>query len=136
MYTVGVVVGRLVEARLFTLEKVDQVAELEEAMRGAFSRAGNKSVICADWRAANVLAPPVADRLIDLLSKGNPFLERSAVLLAREHATFNLQVERLVRQANNPARKAFRDVAPLQLWLDEILTPAEQVRLREFLSRS
>jgi hypothetical protein len=134
MYSADVRIGRLVEARLFTLESVDEVTQFEAVMRDAFSRTGGKkAVICADWRQANVLRPEVADRLTGLLTRGNPFLERSAVLLAQEHATFNLQVERLVRESNNPARKTFRSVETLQSWLDEILDPAEQLRVRDFL---
>jgi hypothetical protein len=134
MYSADVRIGRLIEARLFTLETVDQVAQFETVMREAFSKTGGKkAVICADWRQANVLRPDVADRLIGLLTRGNTFLERSAVLLAREHATFNLQVERLVREANNPARKTFRATGPLEIWLDEVLDSAERIRLRDFL---
>ena len=134
MYSADVHIGRLIEARLQTLESVEQVGQFETLMREAFAKTGGKkAVICADWRQANVLRPDVADRLIGLFTRGNPFLERSAVLLAREHATFNLQVERLVRESNNPARRTFRATGPLEIWLDEILDPAERTRLRDFL---
>lgn len=133
VYTVECRVGRLIEARLVSLRSVDEVIAFEQAMAAAFARAGARSVICADWRQANVMPPDVAARLRDLLTHGNAHLERSAVLLAREHATFNLQVERVVREAASPDRRTFRDPSPMLAWLDEILTPAERARARTFL---
>jgi hypothetical protein len=134
MYSVDVRVGRLIEARFATLESVDEVARFEDTLRATFARVAGKSVICADWRSANVLSPAVADRLLALLSRGNPHLERSAVLFGQKNATFILQAERLVREAGNPARRTFREVAPLQSWLDEVLSPVEQLRMRDFLT--
>ena len=83
---------------------------------------------------ANVLPPPVAERLVALLQRGNPHVERSAILLAREHATFNLQVERLVREAKNPARRTFRETKPMIDFLGAVLTPAEKAHVSAFLT--
>jgi hypothetical protein len=134
MFTVTVRVGRLVEARLASLADVDEVGRFERAMGEAFASADGLSVVCADWRQANILAPAVAERLTGLLQRGNPHVERSAILLAREHATFNLQVERLVREAQNPARKTFRDAAAMVEFLGAVLTPAEKARAVELLA--
>src|SRR5947209_3336971 len=70
-YTVSCEVGRLVEARLFTLRTVEEVADFQIAMRNAFERASGPSIICADWRAAKVLPPDVADAILVLLESGN-----------------------------------------------------------------
>jgi hypothetical protein len=134
MFTVEVRAGRLIEARLVSLADVDEVIRFERAMGEAFGSVGGRSVVCADWRQANILAPPVAERLIALLQRGNPHVERSAILLAREHATFNLQVERLVREAQNPARKTFREAAAMVDYLGDALTPGEKARVAEFLA--
>src|SRR5438105_1563106 len=56
-YTAECRVGRLVEARLFTLTSVEEVTQFQSAMRAAFVVAGSRSIICADWRAADLLAP-------------------------------------------------------------------------------
>jgi hypothetical protein len=133
MYEVGARVGRLIEARLVALADVDEVARFEQAMAQAFAAMSGRSVVCADWRQANILPPMVADRLTALLQRGNPHVERSAILLAREHATFNLQVERLVRESQNPARRTFRDPAAMAAFLGEVLTPAERARVAAFL---
>jgi|SRR5690349_9001272 hypothetical protein len=134
MFTVTVRVGRLVEARLTSLADVDEVTRFERAMAEAFASVGGRSVVCADWRQANILPPAVADRLTALLQRGNPHVERSAILLAREHATFNLQVERLVRESQNPARKTFRAPEPMVDYLAAVLTPTEKARVAEFLA--
>jgi hypothetical protein len=134
MYNAEARVGRLVEARFVSLADVDEVSRFERAMADAFAAVGGPSVVCADWRQANTLRPDVAERLIALLQRGNPFVERSAILLAPEHATFSLQVERLVREAKNPARKSFRQAAPMVEFLGEVLTPAEKARAAAFLA--
>ena len=134
MFTVTVRVGRRVEARLTSLADVDEVTRFERAMAEAFASVGGRSVVCADWRQANILPPAVADRLTALLQRGNPHVERSAILLAREHATFNLQVERLVRESQNPARKTFRAPEPMVDYLAAVLTPTEKARVAEFLA--
>jgi hypothetical protein len=126
-------VGRLVEARLIHLRNTGDVDEFTQSLRRAFTAAGARAIVCADWRQAQVLPPEAADGMIGLLKWGNAKFERSAVLLAREHATFNLQVERVIREAGNPARRAFRSVDEMIAWLGEILGPDERRRMLEFL---
>jgi hypothetical protein len=132
-YTAECKIGRLVEARLFTLRTVDQVTDFQGAMRRAFVEAGPRSIICADWRAANLLAPEVSDALVGLLRTGNSFFERSAILLSPDEAIFNMQVERVVREAASPGRRTFRDMTKLRVWLAEVLDADERRRMNEFL---
>jgi hypothetical protein len=127
-------IGRLVEARLQWVATPDDVATFLRAMRAAFSVAGPRSVICADWRDADVFPPAVGDALIELLKNGNRYFERSALLLPAAHATFSLQVERLIREAGNPARRAFRAPGSLLSWLDDVLNDAERRRASDFLA--
>jgi hypothetical protein len=126
-------VGRLVEARLFRPRNAQQIAEFAETLGRTFVAVGASCVICADWRTTTLLAPEVADALVGLLRRGNSHFERSAVLLARDNALFQLQVERVIREANHPARSAFRQASAMRAWLSEILGPAERQRLGEFL---
>ena len=125
-------VGRLVEARLSWVNDADDVRHFLERMQVAFKIAGD-SVICADWRQAMVLPPSASDALLGLLRQGNRHFVRSAILLAPENAVFSLQVERLCREAGNPARRTFREVEPFRAWLGEVLTPAESARAAEFI---
>ena len=127
-------VGRLVEARLCWMNDAGDVQRFLEQMRRAFKVAGD-SVICADWRGAVVFPPSVGDALLELLRQGNRHFIRSAILLPSEDAIFSLQVERLCREASNPARRTFRDVKPFLAWLQETLTPLEGARAVEFISQ-
>jgi hypothetical protein len=133
MFTVQQQVGRLLEARLSSLRTVDDVASFETAMREGFDRIAGQAIVCADWRGANILAPEVADRLVELLARGNPRLERSAILLAKDQAAFGLQVERVVREAKNSARRTFREADAMIEWLGEPLNAEERRRLVAFL---
>jgi hypothetical protein len=126
-------VGRLVEARLYWVNNASEVQLFRERMKLAFKVAGD-CVICADWRRAKVLPPSAGDALLALLRQGNPHFIRSAVLLAPEDALFSLQVERLCREAGNPARRTFRNVDQHQAWLREVLTPLESARAAAFIS--
>jgi hypothetical protein len=136
LYTVDCKVGRLVEARLFILHSVDDVTSFQGAMRDAFRRAGPRSVICADWRRATLLAPDVAEAMIGLLRVGNAFFERSAILLGRDQAIFSMQVERVVREAASPSRRTFRDALRMRRWLAEVLDDDEVHRMNEFFRES
>jgi hypothetical protein len=130
------IVGRLVEARLYVLQSIEEVELFQAAMRDAFRRAGPRSVICADWRGAPLLSPDVAEALIGLLRVGNAFFERSAILLGEEQALFGMQVERVVREAANPKRRTFRDPAKMRKWLTEVLDADEVRRMEEFFRAS
>jgi hypothetical protein len=94
---------------------------------------GSRAVICADWREIDVFAPAVAERVVAMLSTTNAKLLRSAILLEAENATFNLQVERVIRDANNPARRSFRDRDKLFSWLGDFLDPEELKGAKDFL---
>ena len=132
-YCVECRVGRFVEARLLVPRTAVEVEAFAEELRRVFAMAAGKCVICADWRAAVLLAPEVADALVDLLRRGNPYVDRSAILLSGDNALFNLQVERVVREAKNPARRTFRQAAPMRAWLAQVLGNEERLRMHEFL---
>jgi hypothetical protein len=115
----------LIEIRLEWLGSVNDVFAIERALGQAFVQAGPSSVICADWRGIEVFPPEVGDALLEVLRRDNRRIERSALLLSPANAIFNLQVERLLREAENPSRRAFRSVEQLLTWLSEVLSPAE-----------
>jgi hypothetical protein len=133
-YSVERRVGRLVEARLHVPNRVAEVAAMVEELRRVFATARSTCVICADWRSATLLAPDVADALVNMLRRGNPHVERSGVLLTADDALFNLQVERVTRKASGAVRRTFRSPAPMTTWLGEILDEAERSRMGEFLA--
>jgi len=133
-FTVECRVGRVVEARLMTLRDADDVTQFAMAMRAAFMQLQRKCVICADVRAFTLLSPTVSDLMIGVLAKGNPYLERSAILLPAEGAAFHLQAARLVRESKSADRRAFREPEEMAAWLDEVLDEGERAGVRAFLS--
>jgi len=125
-------VGRLIELRPEPLYSVDLVAALGNAAKAVMRGVGTECVFCMDWRRLRLFAPEVADALAALMKGGNARFLRSAVLIG-DNATFGLQVERVIKAANNPSRRAFRDVNELLAWLGEVTTPEENGRARQFL---
>jgi hypothetical protein len=126
-------VGRLIEARLTYLRTVEDVHDFQRMLRAAFEAAEGRSVICADWKIARVVAPDVAEALIGLLRTGNAFCERSAILLRNADAMFSLQVERVVREAGGPTRRTFRERDKMRAWLGEVLGEDERRHMGVFL---
>jgi hypothetical protein len=135
MHTVQNVTGRLVEVRVaspLTLEEVQQfVREHQEAVR----HIPDRYVGVVDLLHARTFPAEVAESMIKLLSAMADRVERTAFLIG-ESAVFALQIERVLRAAANPNRKAFRDPGELVPWLAEVLTPDESARLSEFLNGS
>jgi len=133
-FTVGMVVGRLLEARVNALADVADVDAYSEAV--GRSIAGTRSgtvILCADHRAVAVYAPPVADELAELFSRMNTRLERVAILVSARNATLSMQLQRIVREAKNPARRVFDEASEAASFLHDALTDAERARLAKFL---
>jgi hypothetical protein len=127
-------VGRLIEVKLEYLSEVKDLVRIEEELGQAFTRAGAGAVICTDFRPIEVLSPEVGTALTEVFRRDNRRIERSAMLLSPANAIFSLQLERLLREAKNPARRAFRDAQPLLKWLAEILTPDELARAKQMFA--
>ncbi len=93
----------------------------------------DKFNIAADWRRVHVMSPETSVRAREMLASVNPRVVRSAILTLPENPMTNLQVVRLVREAQNPSRRAFTSATDMANWLSEVLSPAEVTRLRAFL---
>lgn len=132
MHTVQNVTGRLVEVRVATPLTLEEVQQFVREHQTAIGKIPGRYIGVVDLLHADVFPVEVAQRLIQLLSVMADRVERSAFLVG-ESAVFALQIERVIRNATNPNRKAFRDPAELDRWLGEILTPAERSRLDQFL---
>jgi hypothetical protein len=132
MYTIAHRVGRLVEIR------IESPVSLEEAVR--WGRDHNAVIdavvgpyVCfVDLVDATVFPQNVVDAYVATM-KSEPRLLRTGTLLSAS-PTLGMQIQRMIRAANNPDRKVFRDGPELEGWLGEILTPAERARLHELLA--
>lgn len=130
------VVGRLLEIRVAAgYRTVGDVDDMIAMIRAGVEKlpAGDTFAIVADWRAVHVMAPDTAARAREMLMSVNPRVTRSAILTLPEQSTSNLQVVRLIREAENPSRRRFSAPAELAAWLSDVLTLPEAARLRAFL---
>lgn len=130
-------VGRLVEV---SVDSAYRTAEQVQAVFAAIAEIATrlqskKLVLVADWRRCPIMSEAASKTFADSMRKNNDRLERSAALVGSDSPSAMLQFVRLVREADNPNRRLFNDKPELGRWLDEVLEPVEQKRLREFLDR-
>jgi hypothetical protein len=135
MYHIENVAGRLVEVRLASPLTIEEVHQFALDYKTKVSAIHGKYVGVVDVTHATLFPAPVTEALIHLLSRAAEQVERTAALIG-ENATFALQVERIIRNAASPHRRAFRSAEPLREWLREVLTVEERVRLARFLVES
>jgi hypothetical protein len=130
------VVGRLLEIRVAagyrSVEDIDEMINMIRKNVGKLPPS-EKFAIAADWRTVGIMRPETAARARAMLMSVNPRVTRSAILTLPENPTQNLQVVRLIREAENESRRHFTVAADLAAWLSEVLSPDETARLRTFL---
>jgi hypothetical protein len=102
----------------------------------ALASSPQRAVLVADWRGCPVLTPPVAERVLAMLRRNSPLIERNALLHLPDQSTSLLQLFRVIQEAENPHRRLFTDVGALERFLGELLDGGEQLRLRSFLTES
>jgi hypothetical protein len=127
-------VGKLVTFRVRSPVEDGNAERAAIDLRRAVQGISGPVVICTDLTDARTFAPAVVDRFLQVMRADNPRLERSAILLGKSSATFELQIERLVREADSPARHTFRDTRALVDWLRPSLTRDEEAALVGFLA--
>ncbi len=133
MITCEVNVGRLMEVRFVSPIPPAELTAYTDLRRRAALKLGHERVVCVDFSRCDVLPPELADQLgAQRVGVIEPL--RNAVLVPADRATLGLQIERILREAKNPVRRAFRKREELIVWLDEVLRPDERVRLRSFLT--
>lgn len=134
--TCEVNVGRLMEIRVAAgYRAVHDVDRMIAMMRAHFGKLGADAriVVAADWRNVKVMSPETAVRAREMLTRANPRVIRSAILTLPESSLTNLQVVRLVREAESAQRKQFTSAEEQHRWLSEVLLEPERARLSGFL---
>jgi hypothetical protein len=126
--------GRLILTRLLSLRSTQDLQEALASVGRLVAKIGDPVVVCTDWRPIDVFPPEIADMMLTALQKGNNAILRSAILQAPTAAVFQLQVERVLRAAQNPSRRAFRDPALMLAWLGEVLDAEELQSAAAFLN--
>jgi hypothetical protein len=134
--TCEIKVGRLLEIRAgagySSVRDVDRMIAMIVAVVGELP-AGERLTIAADWRSVGVMSPETAVRAREMLLRANPRVIRSGILTLPDRSLANLQVIRLVREAELENRRHFTSPGSQWRWLSEVLTPPERARLAEFL---
>lgn len=131
MYALEHRVGRLFEIRIWSPVSLEEATAwgrdhnaIVDAMKGPY-------VCFVDLVDATVFPPDVVDAYVRVM-KSEPSLIRTGTLLNPD-PVLGLQIQRMIREANNPNRRAFRDPAALASWLGEVLTVQERIRLAAVL---
>jgi hypothetical protein len=125
--------GRLVTYRVRSPVDDANAANAAVQLGNAVRAIAGRVVLCTDLTGARTFAPETAERWVQVMRSDNPRLERSAILVG-ESARVSLQIERMVREAQHPGRRTFRDVAELSQWLAPVLDEAERAALERFLA--
>lgn len=118
---------------MHSLQDVAEASTYSSELTRHVQGSSRSLVLCADHRRVAIYSQPVADELARLFGIMNNRLERVAVLVSRSNATLALQLERIVREARNPNRRVFYDVAPALEHLSSALDAMELQRARDFL---
>jgi hypothetical protein len=126
-------IGKLVLIHVTNLTSLEEMGAFQAEVMHFVNDAPGKAIVVVDLRTPRVFAPEVATALEEMLKRANPRIHRSAIILAKEHAVFSLQLERLIREARNPARRAFRSTSEASEWLGEGLNARETQALQDFL---
>jgi PAS domain-containing protein len=134
MLTVTRRAGRLAGIRFVSPITDEEMRGFEVDLRSVLAALPGQVVFCTDLRAARVLTDNVAERLIGVMRWDNLKVRRTALILPEGHAVLALQFERIVRAAGNPARRTFQHADQAAQWLAEVLGPAEQDSLLDFLA--
>jgi hypothetical protein len=129
-------VGRLMEIRL--LHGYNTLADVEtmrERISQAFATlpASQSVVIAADWRYCRLMGAEASDHVGKMIGSFNARIERSGTVTSPDSPVAVLQFLRVIRESKHPGRKLFQNVSELSEYLGELLTPAEQARLAQFL---
>lgn len=126
--------GRLVEGRVYGFADRADARDYCDLFRICVRRGPPQNIICADYRSVSVFSPEASEELKQLMTDMNALVLRSAILVAPEHATNALQVERVVRETGHTARRRFTEVDAMLAFIGEIATPIELARATAFLS--
>ena len=132
MFTLNLHQGRLLEGRIWSPVALPEVSAFARRFFELVGPLPGQVVICMDVRRTHVMPPEVAQSFVGVMKSDNPRVLRSGYLIS-DSATFALQLERMMRDGGNPARRAFRETADLAHWLGEQLDARERARLAEFL---
>jgi hypothetical protein len=132
MYSLAHRVGRLVEIRIWSPVSLEEAVRWGRDHDALIERVAGSYLCLVDLVDATVFPQPVVEAYVSTM-KSEARLLRTATLLSAS-PTQGLQIQRMIREANHPERRAFRDARALAAWLGGVMTEAEKARLEEVLA--
>lgn len=134
--TCELVGGRLIEIRVSagyrSVSDVDEMIGMIAANVAKIAPSA-KYTIAADWRNVQLMSPETTVRVREMLARTNARIMRSSILTLAENPLTNLQVVRLIREAESASRRHFTSAKEQHAWLSEVLSVEESAHLKEFL---
>jgi hypothetical protein len=129
MYTIESKVGRLIEVRFWAPILGEEPGAWRRDHERMIAAMLNTYVFFVDLGDAPVFPPDMIEAF-SVTMRNETRLLRMALLLGSS-PTLGLQMQRLVRDAQHPHRKIFREPREAETFLSEILTLSERTRLHE-----
>lgn len=133
MYSIESHVGRLIEVRFWSPVGEGEAIGWRRDHDAMLQSVVGNYIIFADLSDANVFPPDMVEAYVATM-RNEPRLLRAALVLSAS-PTLSLQIQRILRDAFHPHRRAFREVREAESFLGEIVTLPERARLREVLER-
>lgn len=134
-FEVALHAGRLLEIRINgQIRTRTDVEQCNDAIWEKINEIKRDIVIIADYRQAMVFAPERAEDWAGIIRAMSHRIERSAILLDQQKATFNLQLQRGVIRADNRNRKLFFGAEEATAWIHPVLDDLERARVVRFLT--
>ena len=112
--------------------KAEELQAFFKQVATILGKAEGTVVVATDLRAARVFSQEITTKLLELMQKENPKVERNGFLVS-EDAVFSIQIERMVKKVQGKNRRSFHESNDMVTWLAETLQPAEVKRLRQFV---
>lgn len=131
MWSIVHEVGVLVEIRIWSPVSADEAVPWAAEHARTIAKIDDDYVCFVDLVGATVF-PPNAVAAYTAVMKDEPRLCRTGTLLGANPVQ-GLQVDRMLRDADNPMRRAFQAPQQVLAWLDPVLGPLERVRLRNVM---
>jgi hypothetical protein len=127
-------VGRLVTFRIVPPVSDDNSENASLDLRALIVANPQPVIVISDLSIARAFSPETTARFVALMRSDNPKLFRAGTLISPEAPTLMLQIGRMMKEAGNPARRAFDDAHALMQWLHPDLTIAERAALTAFFA--
>ena len=127
--------GRLLEVIFPEEATVDWIklfaSEVQQVMKGLAAE-GLRAATFADLSKTRVMTTEATHTLIAMLRSDNPIIERTSIVLGNDPLV-DLQIWRILSEANSPNRRSFTDPLQAHAWLEEIITDAGERSRSEVL---